>query len=410
MLVPVDGAPAGSDTGLDLDLDRPLSLRPLVYLEEGDEVTIGSPETESYAVFPADGAELVRMLSDGVSPRQAAADHQEAHGESVDILDLLSVLADLDFVQDSTGPAAPTAVRWQQLGRALFSPPAWFCYALVTSLWIMQMVRHPELVPHRGALFFTSSYTVISLVLFLGQIPLLALHESFHALAGRRIGVRSRFSVGRRLTYVVFETSLPGLVAVPRRKRYLPILAGMMADVLATAGLTLVAAAVRAPDGALPLVGRLCLALACSTVLRLFWQLFFYLRTDLYVLLTTALGCTDLHGAAAGRLHNAVRRWTGKPAVDLSAFSPADRRAARWYAWLLPTGYALTLVSFATVVVPTAYQLLTGLFGRLRTGAPVTAILDSVTLLALLFAQLLAIAVMVLRDRRARRAAAPQRG
>ncbi|MFE9452197.1 hypothetical protein [Streptomyces sp. NPDC006739] len=405
MPVSVDGGPAGPDP----DLDRPVALRPLVYLEEGDEVTIGSPDVDSYAVFPADGAELVRMLADGASPRQAADHHEKAHGESVDMPDLLRVLADLGFVQDQDGTgvaAEPAAVRGQRLGRLLFSKPAWLCYALVTSLSLLEMARHPDLAPHRGALFFTSSYTAISLVLFLGQIPFLALHEGFHALAGRRLGLRSGFSVGRRLIYVVFETTLPGLVAVPRRQRCLPILAGMVADVLATAVLTLAAAVLRAPGGALPLAGRVCVALAFAIVLRLLWQFFFYLRTDLYVLLTTALGCADLHGASATVLRNAVRRRTGRPALDLSGYGAADRRVARWYAWLLPVGYALTLLSFAAVVVPSAYRLLSGLFGRLRAGAPMTGILDSATLLALLLAQLLVVAVLALRDRRARRAGA----
>ncbi|MFJ3234659.1 hypothetical protein [Streptomyces sp. NPDC086787] len=409
MSVPVDGAPAGPR----LELDRPLALRPLVYLEEGDEVTIGSPDVDSYAVFPADGAALVRMLADGLTPRQAAERHEKAHGESIDMADLLAVLEDLDFIRDGrdgTDTAAPAPVRWQRLGRMLFSGPAWVGYATVIALWVMEMTRHPDLAPHRSVLFFTSSYTVITLVLFLGQMPFLALHEGFHALAGRRLGLHSSFSVGRRLIYVVFETTLPGLVAVPRRRRYLPILAGMVADVLATAVLTLVAAVVREPDGTLPLTGRVCLALAFAVVLRLVWQLFFYLRTDLYILLTTVMGCTDLHGAAAGVLRNTVRRWTGRPALDLSAYGPADLRAARWYAWLLPVGYTLTLASFAAVLVPSAYQLLSGLFGRLRAGTSMTGILDSATLLALLLAQLLAVAFMALRDRRARRTGARQRG
>ncbi|GAA2148910.1 hypothetical protein GCM10009760_41520 [Kitasatospora kazusensis] len=404
MSAPVDSAPAGPRP----DLDRPLVLRPLVYLQEGDEVTIGSPDVDSYAVFPADGAELVRMLADGVTPREAAERHEEAHGESVDMPDLLSVLEDLGFVHDGTGTAAPAPVRWQRLGRALFSRPAWVCYATLTALSLVAMARAPELAPHRGALFFSSSYTVISLVLFLGQIPFLALHEAFHALAGRRMGLNSTFSVGRRLIYVVFETSLPGLVAVPRRQRYLPILAGMVADVLAVDVLTLVAAVVREPGGALSPAGRVCLALAFAVVMRLLWQLFFYLRTDVYILLTTVLGCTDLHGAATAVLRNAVRRWTGRAAQELSAYGPADLRAARWYAWLLPVGYALTLGSFATVVVPSAYRLLTGLFGRLRAGTPLSGIADSAILLALLLAQFLAVAYMALRDRRARRSGAGQ--
>ncbi|MFE7560251.1 hypothetical protein [Kitasatospora sp. NPDC057500] len=388
-----------------LDLDRPLPLRRLVYLEEGDEVTIGSPENDTYAVFPADGAELVRLLADGATPREAAERYRQAHGESVDIADLVEVLADLDLLRPAGEPAAtaPEAapVRWQRLGRAVFSRPALIGYALLTALAAAEMIRVPALVPSMDNLFFSPSYTLVVLLLFFGQAPLLALHEAFHALAGRRLGLRSRLSVGRRLVYLVLETSLDGLVSVPRRKRYLPILAGMLADVLAIAVLTLTADLLRGFDAG---AARLCLAVAYATVLRLAWQGFFYLRTDIYVLLCTALGCVNLHAAASDVLRNAARRVTGRPPADLSAHHPVDRRVARWYAWLMVTGYAFTLTVFAGVVVPTAYRLLRDMWLRLTGEASLAGRLDSLLLMVLTLVQTGVVVVIALRERRAARA------
>ncbi|MFJ8433881.1 hypothetical protein ACIQ9P_21535 [Kitasatospora sp. NPDC094019] len=402
---PVDSNPDAPG----LDLDRPLPLRRLVYLEEADEVTIGSPETDTYAVFPADGAELVRMLADGLTPREAAERYLSAHGESVDIADLVEALADLDLLRPADEPtagAAPAPVRWQRLGKLLFGRPALAAYALVTVLAAIEMVRVPALVPRTDNLFFTTSYTLVVLVLFLGQAPLLALHEAFHALAGRRLGLRSRLSVGHRLVYLVLETSLDGLVSVPRRQRYLPILAGMLADVLAIAALTLIADATR---GGAATVSRLCLAIAWATVLRLAWQGFFYLRTDLYVLLSTALGCVNLHAAAVDVLRNAVRRVTGRPPVDLAAHHPVDRRTARWYAWLMVVGYAFTLTMFAGVVVPTAYRLLHDVWLRITGQGSTAARLDSIVLLVLSLAQTGAVVVLAVRERRTARRAGPAR-
>ncbi|WP_406086049.1 hypothetical protein [Kitasatospora purpeofusca] len=390
-----------------LDLDRPLPLRRLVYLEEADEVTIGSPETDTYAVFPADGAELVRMLADGLTPREAAERYRTAHGESVDIADLVEVLAELDLLRPADTPTAEAVrVRWQRLGGLLFGRPALLGYALVTALAAVEMVRVPALVPRTDNLFFTTSYTLVVLLLFFGQAPLLALHEAFHALAGRRLGLRSRLSVGHRLVYLVLETSLDGLVSVPRRKRYLPILAGMLADVLAIAVLTLVADVTR---GGAATVAALCLAIAYATVLRLAWQGFFYLRTDLYVLLSTALGCVNLHAAAVDVLRNTVRRVTGRPPADLEAHHPVDRRVARWYAWLMVAGYAFTLAMFAGVVVPTAYRLLHDVWLRMTGQGSTAARLDSIVLLLLSLGQTAAVVVLAVRERRAARRPAPAR-
>ncbi|KJY29429.1 hypothetical protein VR45_29985 [Streptomyces sp. NRRL S-495] len=382
-------------------------MRRLVYLEEADEVTIGSPETDTYAVFPADGAELVRMLADGLTPREAAERYRTAHGESVDIADLVEVLAELDLFRPADTPTAETApVRWQRLGGLLFGRPALVGYALLTALAAVEMVRVPALVPRTDNLFFTTSYTLVVLLLFFGQAPLLALHEAFHALAGRRLGLRSRLSVGHRLVYLVLETSLDGLVSVPRRQRYLPILAGMLADVLAIAVLTLIADVTR---GGAATVARLCLAIAYATVLRLAWQGFFYLRTDLYVLLSTALGCVNLHAAAVDVLRNTVRRVTGRPPVDLEVHHPVDRRAARWYAWLMVVGYAFTLTMFAGVVVPTAYRLLHDVWLRMTGQGSTAARLDSIVLLLLSLAQTAAVVVLAVRERRAARRPAPAR-
>lgn len=387
------------------DLDRPVALHTLVFQPDGEDVVIGRPDIDEYVVLPADGAELIRLLADGLTPRQAADRYQETYGESVDILDLLGTLDELGFVsaagESVAGPTGP--VRWQRLGRALFSPVAWVCYAALVAAWIVELARVPQLDPGYHQIFFTKYFTVIELALYVGQFPLLLIHEGFHALAGRRLGLRSRLSLGHRLMYVVLETSMDGLVAVPRRRRYLPILAGMLSDVLVMALLTLAADALRLPGGGFPLVGRLCLALAYGTLLRLAWQLSFYLRTDLYLLMTTALGCVDLHGAAKAVLRNAVRRWTGRPLEDESHWHPTDRRVARCYAWLMVAGYALSIGIFVGVVVPVTVRFAVGVAQRLSGGGPVASVVDAGLLLLLSVAQVLTVVLLAYRDRRRKR-------
>ncbi|WP_217712046.1 hypothetical protein [Kitasatospora sp. NA04385] len=396
----------GSPAPVGTDPDRPVALHPLVYLEEGDEVTVGRVDTDSYAVLPADGARLVRWLADGLTPRQAARAYEREYGEGVDVADLLAGLDELGFVRTAAEPEPPRPpVRWQRLGRLAFGPPAWACYLLVVALAVAATVRTPDLAPRPANVFFSPYFTVVALVLFVGQFPLILVHEGFHALAGRRLGLPTRLRIGHRLIFIVLETSLDGLVAVPRRRRYLPILAGMLADTVLIAALTLVAAATRQPDGALGGAGKLCLAFAYATLLRLAWQAFLHLRTDLYVLLGTVLGCQDLHATAQGVLRNALRRRTGRPLLDESGRHPADRRAARWYAWLIVGGYAFSLAVFAAGVLPAASRFVTGTLDRLDGRAPTGEFLDSAVFFGLTVLQLGAVAHLALRDRRRRRAA-----
>ncbi|WBB80072.1 hypothetical protein O7606_01345 [Micromonospora sp. WMMD882] len=415
--VDIDQAP-GQDAGPRFDLDRPVRVARLTFLPEGDDVVVGNAQADSYAVLPVDGAQVLRHLVEGVTPRAAARWYADTYGEELDIEELLADLAELGFVAP-TAPAGPTdptgvgaepdaPVRWQRLGAALLSPVAVAGYTLVLVAAVAVAVTQPDLRPHYRAIFFTEYLTLVTVLLALGQWPLIGLHEAAHALAGRRLGLRTRLSLGNRLQYLVIETSMDGLVTVPRRQRWVPMLAGLGADLLVLALLTLAAAALREPDGTLPLTARICLALGFGTLLRVAWQFFFYLRTDLYYLLSLVLGTVDLHGSATVLLRHRLRRLTGRPGLDRqwAARHPVDRRAARWYAWLMVVGYAATLATLAFAVAPAAVDFVAEAFAELDGRHGVGNLVDSAVVLALSVAELAFVGYLVVRNRR--RAGAPR--
>ncbi|MBB5868372.1 hypothetical protein F4553_001751 [Allocatelliglobosispora scoriae] len=400
-------ASATESTGF--DLDRPVALHPLTYLVEGDEVTVGCQATDSYGVLPADGAALVRRLAAGLSPNEAARWYADTYGEQVDVVEFLDALTELEFIDGASGSAsAAPPLRWQRLARVMFGPIGWLAYASLIVAAIAVMITTPAVRPSYHNIFFSPYVTVVGLVLLLGQIPGLLIHEGFHALAGRRLGLRSSLGVGRRLYFVVFETNLDGLVSVPRRQRYLPILAGILADLVVLAALTVLAAATLRADGTVSAAGGVALALGFTTLLRVVWQFYFYLQTDLYFLVVTVLGCGDLQSTAKKILRNKVWRLLRRPdrVTDESTLPPRDRAVARWYAWLLPAGYAFSIGTLLLVMVPTAWQVFSRIFGRFGGGESWDTLADSLVFLALNIAQLLVLAALAIRDRRRRRAAA----
>jgi hypothetical protein len=343
------------------DLDRPLRLHPLTYLEEGEEVTAGRADTNSFGLFPPDGAALLRRLEAGDPPNEAARWYGEQYGESVDIGEFIEVLDELGLlVKAGEVVAAPVQVRWQRLGAALFSPAAWVCYAVLVAGAVAAMAADRSLVPHYENIFFTrSSLVILTLGIFLGQAPWLLLHEAFHALAGRRLGLNSSLRIGRRFYYIVFETSLDGLVSVPRRKRYLPMLAGMLLDVLVIAALTLAAAGLRSATGPVAFAHRLLLSMAFGVVMRFAWQFYFFLRTDLYYLTTTVIGCNDLQATARQLLRNHVNHLLRRRGrlVDESTWHPRDRSVARWYCWLMVAGYLILTAILITTAFPVGIRV-----------------------------------------------------
>ena len=357
-------------TDTQLNLDEPVRLHPLTYLEEGDDVTVGRADIDSYGVFPRDGAELVRRLEQGSSPSQAARWYEEQYGETVDVAEFLEVLGELDLlVPPGETAAVVEEVRWRRLGSALFSPAAWVVYGVIVAAAVVTMVRDHSLIPRYQHIFFTrSSLTILTLGIVLGQVPWMLLHEAFHALAGRRLGLNSKLSIGRRFYYVVFVTSLDGLVAVPRRKRYLPMLAGMVLDVLAVSSLTLGAAALSSSSGAGAFFYKLFLSMAFGVVIRLAWQFYFFLRTDLFFLASTVLGCNDLQGASREHLSNRVKRLLRRRSSvsSMDEWTARDVGVARWYSWLMVTGYSLLIFMVATVMAPTAYRIIEIVVHKLR--------------------------------------------
>ncbi|MHB9755395.1 hypothetical protein ACYBSK_13590 [Streptomyces sp. BYX5S] len=385
-------------------------LHRLTMVADTDGVMVGRPDTGSYAVFPEEGAQALRMFDDGRSVTEVADWYERTCGDPLDMDDFLETLAELGFLHTGDPVAEERRVRWQGLGRALFSWPAWAAYAVLVAAAVTVMVRDPGLRPSYHQVFFTHYLTLIPLTVFALALPCIVVHEAFHALAGRRLGLPSTLGIGRRLYYLVAETRLDSLLSVERRKRYLPFCAGMLADVVLLCGFTLLSVAL--DINAIPSwIHKLCLAVAFTCVLRLIWQFLFYLETDLYYVVTTATGCTDLQNATRFRLRTGIRRTLrlAPPRPD-TEWSARDRAVARWYAPLLVAGYGFSLASLAWAGLPTAVRFWSTVADRLGSAhTPFWDLVDAVGFLLLSALQIGLLVHVTLRDRRARtRPTSPQ--
>lgn len=413
-----------------------VALHRLTFVEDGDHVLVGRPDIESYAVFPADGAEFLRRLRNGCTVAEATAWYEVTYREELDVEDFFDTLTELGFLR-GTGDSAeepdragdghsgdamagePAEVGLRRLAHWVFSPAAWVGYAALVATALVVLVRVRQVRPTPSAIFFTDSLTVVQFGLLAAEIPLILLHESFHVLAGRRLGLPSSLSIGRRLHFVVVQTTMTALFSVPARRRYLPLLAGIVADTVAASVLVLAAAVDRYADGSLSVLGRLAVAMAYLTMLRVAWQFLVVLETDMQHVLATALRCPGLGQMTGGYLWASLRRLLGRgdPDGEQTYYSPRERAVLRWFAPLTLVG-VLALVGLA---VATAGPVLTGLVHRighgLTSGAGHAGFWDSLVALALLLAQFGLLAGLLVRELlsrgrravRSRRAEMPQR-
>jgi hypothetical protein len=387
--------------------DTPVRFRALSFVTERneDEVLVGRFDSESFVVLDADDAALLRRMSEGMPPGEAAAWYQATYGQAVDMQDFLLTLADLDFILPVDEEDAGTrTVGFQRLGKIVFSRVA-FCFLVATTAgWLLVISTHPGLAPNPRQVFFTRSILLVQLAVIFLQLPWIALHEGAHVLAGRRLGLPSRLGVGIRLYFVVFETRMNGLLTVPRRKRYTPILAGMAVDVFVISVLGLLAFFLTGSADAQPLAARLLLAMAFPILVRLGYQFLLFLQTDVYFAVATALGCHDLHAAAQALIRNRLWRLLGRPdrVVDEDQWTEHDRRIARLYAPFFVVGAGVLIGLGVLVVIPILVRVIHLLAQALSLSPLNGRFWDSALFAAINLAQFILLGIVAVRTRKRR--------
>ena len=345
---------------------------------EGSEAVIGRPETGVFLSLPVEALEIVDDLAAGRTIGEARDAFSARHGEAPDMDDLLEHLADHGLVRQAGEAIASEAVFRDQFGwiprpfaKALFGRPALTAYGLLIAAAAAAVVTSPHLLPGwRAAYFPRDTALMIFALMMLGLLTTL-FHELGHVLAARARGVSTRFGISNRLWFVVWETDMTGVWALPRRQRYLPILAGPLVDLVSASVVTLLAWS--AERGWLELSPRTLLifrALLLIYLMRLLWQAYFFVRTDYYYAITNALRCRSLMTDTEAFLRERWSRLRGRATGDaLEHLRPGERRAVRAYSfvWLFGRLVALSLLLF--IQLPLFLSYLRLLATRISTGS-----------------------------------------
>jgi hypothetical protein len=398
------------------DLRRVTS--PVVVAADGNEHVLGRPDLGLYVAVPEAGAVFVIALRNGASLSEATAQASRTAGEEVDGPDFLRSLAEAGLLLQSAPeglddpPTTGRRIRWiegvsPRTARWLFGPVAWTGY-IVAALFILAVfVARPDLRPGFEDAWFLQD-PVLSLLAFVpAGLLLAAVHEAWHWLAGRAVGVPAVFRISRRGLFLVFETDLTQILATPRRKRYGPFLAGMAVDgvVLATAlGLRLL---YRADLLALPpFVDRVLAVTVLTQMISLTWQwAAVFLRSDGYAVLANALRCHNLYRATWLTVKDRLWRLTSTEATELADISPHDRRVARWFALVYVAGMTgagwLTVTFSLPFLISLVLWVVNNLGSLSVTSFPFW---ESIAVLALMLTQWCAPLLLALRERRMRRA------
>jgi hypothetical protein len=363
-----------------------VAIRPLTRQREGEEVIIGSAETGVFLAVPPEAVELLEHLAQGKSVGEVSDLYQQRHGEIPDLDDFLSLLETNGIVRplvEDNGSAVtratsrqPSRPRYhfsnfpQPLARRLFGKPLLVGGSLLIALALGAIIRYPSLMPVPHDLYFSDHRALTWTILLAASYVATFVHEFGHLVAARAVGINSRMGLSHRLWYLVAETDLTGLWAVPKRQRYMPMLAGVLIDAVSMALLLLLLFTHRQEWLVLPGLGvRLVRAMAFTYLMRILWEFFFFVRTDLYYVLATFFNCKNLLSDTQVFLRNQMARVI--PSIrptDQSGIPASERRMICGYAVLWVTGRIWAVSTLFLITIPVGLSYVRNLGGAFRAG------------------------------------------
>lgn len=358
----------------------PWFVIPLSVQREGEVYCVGNRELDAFYHFPEEGVRIIALLREGLSADDIRARLHDDGFDDVDVDDFIGTLHEIGFVLPAAerdrfaatiaeAEAGDRRLRFSLptgVARALFSWPTFALYLALLGAAAASAIADPRLRLDFGA-FFLEDHLTLTLVALLGLYAVSAsLHEFGHMAAAARYGIRSRLGVGNRLWQIVAEADLTGILSLPRRQRYLPLLAGMMTDLLSIALITLSLRWLLAggEDGFLT---HLLRAWILQIAISITWQFNIFLKTDVYYVLCTHFGHPDLDDEARHYLRDRLHRVSfGLLGQRAGTFDPRHLGVLRTFTaiWLL--GRITALAFLLLVLIPTLWHYAERAFDAFR--------------------------------------------
>jgi putative peptide zinc metalloprotease protein len=373
---PVCASPPGDASACDdpaPEVGDRVDVGHLTIQPDGGEYLIGDLARGNFIAVPEVGAVALRALQGGATVAEATARATAFAGTDVNVVEFVDVLRQRGLIRDSSTPPTERgpigaerrtdrrtrpARAVDLVAGALFSTPSRAFAGLALLAGSLVLVLEPALRPSWESIVFLPDPALALLINVLTVVTMAGIHEGFHWLAARRLGLPARVRVSRRGLFVVFETDLTRLWGAPRRQRYVALLAGSAFDGTVL-GVSLVARLAH-QQGWITLpetLNRYLAIVVLGAIVALVGQTPVFMRTDLYAVLVNALGCRNLYRVSMLLLKNRFVRLSSVERVELESSSARDRRIGRWFSGLYLIGIlGLTYLLFG-LFIPASFSL-----------------------------------------------------
>ena len=327
---------------------RRVHLVPVVMRRHGEKVLVGRVDGSDWIELDPIGADVLEHLNQGWTIDEVEHHMTEAVGEPVDVLAFTRELETLGFVASADGERARKGIA--QRNTTVKSRWSWrlfvFCTVAAGAYIPWSFFWYFVRLPTGANLLIDGIPLGLALVACAcASLGVLVVHEMAHVLVARYYGLRPRVRLGRRGIWFVAETDLTSIWALPHATRWRPIVAGLMADVNLLAVSILV---MQVAETTVVAVGaRLCATVVLANIL---WQFQWYLRTDIYFLISVASGSPNLSQTARLWMRRHLR--DDEAARDFEALSTQEVLAARAFLASLPIAVLASGVLWWWMLIP----------------------------------------------------------
>ena len=378
--------------------DQQYKVIALSIQKDGSHYVVGSAEMGDFFQFPSEGIDILTMLQDG-NPPSAIKSHLSVDGsEAVDVDNFIAQLMDIGFVyredlrQRAPNPQQATGRAFNidpRLARALFSLPMLCCYLAFVLYALSAAVMNPALRINPDVLYIETNRTLLLLIVLGLSLIQTAAHEMGHMTAAARQGIKSRYGVGTRMWTIVAESDLTGILALPKSQRYLPMLAGLLVDILCLALFTILLDVLLRLD-ARPFTVQVVQVMALETTVTMAWQFNVFIKTDIYFVLCNFFSYPDLDLDARAYLRHLLHRATFGRFGAVAPRRIFDHlKILRIFALIWAFGRTLAMILLCAVFLPTMWRYLESAI-RMLNGPPASlwAAIDTIAYVSILLTML----------------------
>jgi hypothetical protein len=207
----------------------------------------------------------------------------------------------------------------------------------------------PKYLPYFADFFWSTDLFEVIVSIFVISLVLLVIHELAHFAFTKAVGAQGRIRFNYMYVYLVAETDEYYLSIVPKYKRYLTYLSGLLVELIILSSIVWLFYISDVWGWQLGVVQNLLWVTMLITLVSMVWQFNVFMETDIYNFLADYLDWPNLNHDARKYLQRKIwGRWRkhSKGELDLRVLNKKQRWQLRIYCVFLLISLPISIAAY----------------------------------------------------------------